>query len=301
LADIVVVAGYTVAGFAESLAKSLGGELVSVESKVFPDGEAYVRVPRSVRGSVAVVVETMYPEQDRRFLELLMLADALRGLGAARVVAVTPYLAYARQDKRFLAGEPITIAALLRSLGAVGYEALVAVDVHKPESLAYFPGPSANVLPAQAFAEKLASIAKPSDTVVIAPDRGALGRARALAELLGTDYDYLEKHRDKVTGEVTYKPKTVTVADKTIVLVDDIISTGGTIAKSARMLREQGAKKIVVACSHALLVGNAMEKIKGAGVEKLYAANTVPTPAEVEVVDVAPLVADKLKQLLETL
>lgn len=301
MADIVVVAGYSVAGFAESLARSLGGELVAVESKVFPDGEAYVRVPRSVKGSIAVVVETMYPEQNRRFLELLMLADALRGLGAAHVVAVTPYLAYARQDKRFLEGEPITVAALLRSLGAAGYEALVAVDVHKPESLAYFPGPSANVLPAKAFAEKLASTVKPSETIVVAPDRGALARARALAELLGTDYDYLEKHRDRVTGEVTYKPKTVTVEGKTIVLVDDIISTGGTIAKSARILREQGARRILVVCSHALLVGNALEKIKSAGVEKLYAANTVQTPAEVEVVDVAPLVADKLRQLLETL
>ncbi|AEM38574.1 ribose-phosphate pyrophosphokinase [Pyrolobus fumarii 1A] len=292
----VVVAGP--GGYpAQGLAEALGAELVNVEHKVFPDGESYVRIPSRLDGKIAVVVQSMYPEQDRRFVELLLLIEAAHGSGADHVIAVVPYIAYARQDRRFREGEPISIKTILSSLRAAGADALITIDIHKPESLTYFNGPTVNVDPTPLFAE---AIRGEKDVVVVAPDRGALHRAESLAMKLNVPYDYLEKFRDRVTGEITMKPKELRVEGKTVILVDDIISTGGTIAKAAEILRSQGARRIIVAVSHALLVGNALEKLVKAGVDRLLALDTVPPRQGVEVLATGGLLADTVKELSES-
>ncbi len=278
------------------LAEELGARLVEAEYKVFPDGESYVRIPERLDGGVAIVVQSMFPEQDRRFVETLLLVEAARGVGAEHVVVVAPYTAYARQDRRFREGEPISIKTILSSVRSAGADAYITVDIHKPEALAYFEGPTVNVDPAPVFAEALRGL---RDVIVIAPDRGALHRARSLAELLNAPYDHLEKHRDRVTGEITMKPKELSVEGKNVVIIDDIISTGGTIAKAAEILRSQGAKSIIVAASHALLVGNALEKIAKAGVDRLITLDTVPPRQGVEVRSAAPLLARAVKRLAE--
>ena len=259
---------------ARSIADELGVELVKAEEKTFPDGEAYIRLSGRVSGRITVAVFTGYPDPPRRIVEGLLLVEALQGAKAGGVVALPAYLPFSRQDKRFLAGEPISVRAVLLSLAAVGAEALATVDIHKEYSLEWFPGPARNIDPSQAFAEALRE-ALQGDVYVVAPDRGALGRAHRLAEKIGAPFDYLEKHRDRVTGETTLKPKTVDVEGSTVVLVDDIVSTGGTLAKAASILLSQGAKRVLAAVTHCLLVGSAVEKLEEAGVEKLYCANTV--------------------------
>ncbi len=282
---------------APRLAEALGAELVDAESKVFPDGETYVRIGRPVAGKIAVIVQSMYPNQNDKFVELLLLVEAARGLGASRVIVVAPYTAYARQDRRFREGEPISIKAVLSALRAVGAHAFITIDIHKPESLNFFEGPSVNVDPSPLFAEALRN---EKDVIVVAPDRGALHRAEKLAERLGSPYDYLEKFRDRVTGEITMKPKSLPVKGKTVILVDDIISTGGTIAKAASILREQGAERIIVAVSHALLVGNAMEKLAKARIDRILALDTVPPREGIEVLPTGSLLADAVKKLSES-
>ncbi len=295
MARFVVVAGP--GGYpARRVAEALGAPLVEAEHKVFPDGEAYVRIPEPIGGRVAVVVQSMYPEQDRRLVEAMLLVEAAKGLGAERVILVAPYTAYARQDRRFRTGEPISIKTVLQSLRVAGADAYITVDIHKPESLEYFQGPAVNIDPAPVFAEALRG---EENLVVIAPDRGALHRARSLASLLSTPYDHLEKFRDRVTGEITMKPKELDVSGKTVVLVDDIISTGGTIAKAAEILRSRGAKRVIVAVSHALMVGNAAEKIAKAGVDRLIALDTVPPRPGVEVRSAAKLIAEAVEKLAE--
>ncbi len=286
-------------GFASGVAERLGAELVKPAYKVFPDGESYVRLPGGLEGTV-VVVQSMYPMQDKRLVEALLLAEAAYGAGASRVILVAPYMAYARQDKRFLEGEPISIKAVLKALGSAGYDALVTIDIHKPESLAYFPGRAVDATAVPQLAEAVSrAISGEGGVVVVAPDKGALARARMMAGILGAEYDYLEKHRDRYTGEVTYRPKTVDVQGKTVVIVDDMVSTGGTMAKAASMLRGLGASRVIAACTHGLFIGGALERLRRAGVEEVYAANTVPLPKEgVRAVDASPAAVESLRELL---
>ena len=281
------------------LAERLGVELLEVHSKRFPDGESYVRVEGEARGRLVAAVSTGYPEPSVRVVEHLLLVEALRGLGAAGVVSVLGYMPYSRQDRRFLRGEPISVRAVARAVAAAGSDALAVVDVHKPWCLDWFPGPSVNVEPWRLFAEKLREGLGSGPLYVVAPDRGALPRARRLAEELGAAFDFLEKSRDRVTGEVTLKPKTVEVEGATVVLVDDITSTGGTLAKAARLLYSLGARRVLAAVTHCLLAEGAEEKLREAGVEALYCSNTVEPRAGplVRVVDVSPAVAEAVEAL----
>ncbi len=284
--------------FVEGLASALGADIVEPIAKEFPDGETYVRVEGEVNGT-PVVVQGLYPEQNNRLVELLLLVEAVHAYTGRDPVVVLPYLAYARQDKRFLPGEPISVHVVLKALEASGGGHLVVVDAHKPEALSVYTPGYTNVLPAEAFAEKIRGIAEGREAVVVAPDKGALGRAEALAKLLGARHDYLVKKRDRVTGEVKYMPRHVEVKGALVILVDDIVSTGGTMAKAAEILYSQGAGSVIAACSHGLFIGNALEKMKRAGIREVYAANTVPLPEDVEVVDVSKLVARALTERLK--
>ncbi len=283
-------------GFSESLARSLGAELVEAEHKLFPDGESYVRVPADLRGETVVVVQPTYYPQDKNLVELMLLADAARGSGASRVVGVAPYLAYTRQDKVFRPGEPVSIRAVLRALHASGVEVLATVEPHSKGELGHFPGKALGVGVMRYMAAKLSP--RLHDPLVLSPDLGGVERAREFAEAIGADFDYLEKHRDRVTGEVSMRPKTLDASGREVVIVDDIISTGGTMALAARLLLGQGAKRVVAVCVHALLVGDAYAKLKTVGVDEVVAANTLPTPPGVQQVDVAPPVADAIKEVL---
>ncbi len=283
-------------GLGRRLASLLGLDHVMFASKRFPDGETYVRIDVNKRYDTIIVVDSMYPNQNDRFMEMLLGIEAAKEL-ARQVIVVAPYLAYSRQDRRFLPGEPVSIAVVLSSLSRVGARSLITVDIHKPESLSFFEGRTVNIDPAPAFAKSLSNVVS-SDTIVIAPDKGAIGRAKSLARRLGLEYDFLEKSRDRVTGEVTYKPKALGVKGRTAIIVDDIISTGGTVAKTAETLYGQGASEVIVVCSHGLFVGNAIEKLRRAGIKRIYAANTIPLPENIIVVDISDLVASAVRNLV---
>ncbi len=284
--------------FARNLAEKLGVGLAKVYHKVFPDGESYVRIEEEALDT-AVIVQTMSSPQNKSIIEAMLLADAAKGLGAKRIVLVSPYLAYARQDKRFLQGEPVSIAVVLRALYHSGIRALYTIEIHKEEALSAFPGKALSIYPYEYMSEKI-GITK--DHILLAPDVGALRRVEYLAKKLGAQYDYLVKKRDRLTGEIVLEPKHLMVKGKDVIIIDDIISTGGTVSKAAKLLLEQGANNVYVLVAHALLVDNAIEKLKTAGVRKVYAANTL-SPVEnaynlVEYIDVSELVAEELSREL---
>jgi len=284
-------------GIAAKLAEKLGARLVRAEEKTFPDGESYLRIPEKL-GGTALIVHSLYAPQDVAYMKLLMAIDAAKGAGADKVVVAVPYVAYARQDKRFLEGEPITVSLVLRGLEIAGADALVTVDIHQPRSLdEWLSIPHVNVLPVKELADYFR--VKLGQGVVLAPDKGALHRAKEAAKVLGLSYDYLEKIRDRVTGEVTISPKEIDVSGKNVLIIDDIISTGGTIALAARGMLKMGAANVYVACTHALLVKGALDRIYHEGVKEAAASDSVPSP--ISKVSVAEAILRGLQQIREAI
>jgi ribose-phosphate pyrophosphokinase len=248
-----------------------GRELAKVEIKKFPDGEKYVRVLSL--GDEATVIQSTYKPQDENIMEALILGDALRERGFERLRLVVPYLAYSRQDRVTKEGEPVSVRAVMRAL-RIYYDALYVVDIHNPETLRFFPGKAVNISPARAIAEYFRE--KLGEGIVLAPDTGARERAKAVAERLGLEFSHFEKRRISPT-EVKMRPVEVDVEGKNVLVVDDIISTGGTMIKAANLLREMGAGRVFVAATHGVFAEGAIERVSKA-VDELAVTNTIPTP-----------------------
>ncbi len=294
--NLLVLAGTTEISrrYAEGVAKSLGLELYSVESKVFPDGESYIRIPELPDNNV-LYIQNLDPPQDKRLWETLLALDKLRGQGY-NVILVTPYLAYSRQDKEFLKGEAVSVALLLRLLRSLGAEEFYTIEIHKMDSLRHFAGRAISLDPYPYMAGMLADkLPHPSDVLVLSPDLGAIDRARRFADAFGSEFDYIVKRRDRVTGEVYMEPKEIPAKGRSIIIVDDIISTGGTMAKAAKMLLEQGAIDVYAVAAHGLLVGGAVEKLKNNGVKRIFVGDTLPPKEGVGQVELYPVVAGEFE------
>ncbi len=249
----------------------MGGEVMEVDVKRFPDGEKYVRVMGG--GSEVAVLQSTYRPQDENLMELMILGDALRERGFKKLRLIVPYLAYSRQDRVVREGEPVSVRAVMRMLGLY-YDELYVFDIHNPETLRYFPGKAINLSPARLMAKYFKD--KLGDGVVLAPDRGALGRARAIAVELDVEYSHFEKTRLSPT-EVAVRPADVEVKDRNVLVVDDIISTGGTMVKVVKFLREMGASKVFVTATHGVFAEGAIEKVGGVA-DELAVTDTIPTP-----------------------
>jgi ribose-phosphate pyrophosphokinase len=266
---------------------------VPVSSKVFPDGESYVRLEANVQGeNVAIVQTTCPPAQDGRLFQLAFMADAAKRGGARKVTAVVPYLAYARQDKMFLSGEGISVETVARMLKAAGVDELVTVNIHSEPALGKFPFPaktlSAIPLLAEYFVQK-----GYKGAFALSPDKGAMYIAKQAQQVLGGDAGHLDKQRDRYTGQTVQTAEGLNVNGQTVIIFDDIISTGGTIVGAAKILRQQGAKHVFCACVHGLLIGDAEKRILDAGVEEIVGTDSVP--GSVSKVSLAPLLSQELK------
>ncbi|MCD6195326.1 MAG: ribose-phosphate diphosphokinase [Staphylothermus sp.] len=259
----------------KEMIKEYCSDRINYIQKIFPDGEKYVRIldTDKITGKDVVLINTLYPRQNDSFIETLFLIDSLRRTFVRKLVVIIPYLAYSRQDKQFLPGEPVSAEVIIKSIREAGADQLVVIDAHNPQSLRSFNGCTINVLVSDILVNKALEYVE--NPIVLAPDKGALKRVEYAAVKYGLEYDYLVKSRDRITGEISMTSKELNVHERDVIIVDDIISTGGTIALAIRHVKKQGARKVVVAASHGLMVGNALEKIKGAGVEKIILGNTL--------------------------
>ena len=242
---VLIVGGPAANGVDEKLAEITRYRLVKIVHKVFPDGESYVRYPVPVEGEDVVIVQSLYAPQDKHFLELLLMIDAALDLGAERVIAVVPYLAYSRQDRMFLEGEAVSVRTILKTLRNLGTYAFITVDIHKEYSLKHFGERAYNVTAMEEIAKHIKKqFPDLENPLVLSPDKGAIIHASRVAKVLNSEYDYLEKERDRVTGEIRVKPKELSVNGRDVIIVDDIISTGGTIALAATSVLKQGARRL---------------------------------------------------------
>jgi ribose-phosphate pyrophosphokinase len=290
---MIVVPGPSSAKLGERVAQILGVRKVNVEYKNFPDGESYLRLSESVKGEEVALIHTTYPQPDKRVLELLLLINTLKDLGASSVRAVVPYMAYARQDSRFRDGEAISINTIFRLIEGAGADEFLTVDIHKEFSLEVFGIPAKNIRAAEAIADYLRGmeLVRP---YILSPDKGALRIAQSIGDRLGAEYGNFEKSRDRITGAITVKGERVEVKGRDIVITDDLISTGGTIASASKIVKEEGAKRVIAICTHPLLVGDALSKMKNAGVDEVVGTDTIES--EVSKISVAYLIARELSK-----
>lgn len=270
-----IIAGPASRDLAARIAARLDAQLVVSELKVFPDGESKVRIGKTAPH--CVIVQSTYPPADTHLLQALMLAKKCTDDGARDVCAVIPYLAYARQDRPFLEGETVSMALLSKLLEASGAKHLITVDIHSPLAMSHFTSIGVqNVSSIPLLAEFAASmnLEKP---LAVSPDAGGAQRAKAFADILGWDVIALEKTRNRTTGEVTVRAELgVNVSGRDAVLVDDMISSGVSIVRAAEVLRKNGAKRVVAMCAHALMLGDAAQKISAAGISDVIATNSIP-------------------------
>ena len=275
MTDRLVFAGPASTDFAKALAQRLNLPMLSVDIKEFSDTETKYRFEENASGTSILLVQSTYPPVDKNYMQLFLAAHHLSQEGA-RVHAVIPYMGYARQDKQFLKGEVVSLGVISHLLRSCGVIRVTTVDIHSAEGLALFSMPTYSVSAIPALAQYVKKNVKLSSPVVVSPDFGSSRRTEAFAALYGAQHLQFAKERDRTTGEVKMETGKMDVEGRDVVVIDDMISTGGTIRAAAAKLKEARARKIVVACVHALLIGDAYQKLLDAGVNEIIATNTVP-------------------------
>ncbi len=274
MAEKIVLAGPASEDLGRSLAAKMGLALLKAEFKVFPDGESKFTLNEGVAGRTVFVVQSAYPPVDGHIFQLMLASHKLSQEGA-RVTAVVPYLAYARQDKEFLPGEGVSLGFVAHLMRSAGIRRLATVDIHSAEGLSFFSFPAYSVSAIPLLVEEVRALGL-SSPAVISPDFGGSKRTEAFAQLYGAPFLRLSKTRDRTNGLVKIKDEEIDVKGKDVVIVDDVISTGSTIVAAAEAVMKHGARAVAVACSHGLFVGDAAEKLDKVGVKTIICTNTVP-------------------------
>ena len=296
MAEKLVLAGPASEELGRSVAERLGLTLLGAEFKVFPDGESKFTLNEKVSGKSVLLIQSTHAPVDQHLFQLLLAAHQLSEEGA-KVTAVVPYLAYARQDKEFLPGEGVTLGVIAHLMRSMGVRRLVTVDIHSAEGLALFSFPTYSVSAIPSLVNYAKEKLDLRDPVVISPDFGGSKRTEAFAQLYGAKFLQLSKTRDRTTGDVSVQESKLEVEGKEVVIVDDIISTGGTVRAAAQAVLKQGARKAVAVCVHGLFVGDAVQRLEDASVGPIVCTNTVP--GKHSRVDVADALASHLRTLEE--
>jgi ribose-phosphate pyrophosphokinase len=275
----------------------MGVESHPAVHRLFPDGESYIRITTSLKGETAVIVQTTFPDPDKSMLQLFLMVDAAREAGAKEVICVVPYLAYARQDKRFLDGEALSLQTIAKLLGASGVNQLIVVDVHEEEALRVFcdeAGVQVTNLSAMPDLAEYLKVNGFDGAYSLSPDEGAIELAKSAGAVLGGEVSFFTKERDRHTGEIEMVVEDIAVKGRNVVVFDDIVSSGGTTARAVKGLKKLEAGRVAAACTHGLFMGGAREKIIDAGADMLVATDTVQT--SMSLVSVSGLIADHLKK-----
>jgi ribose-phosphate pyrophosphokinase len=299
--SLKILAGSANLSLAENIAKNLNVKLVRRVLERFPDGELHIELQETVRGHDVYLVQPTCPPVDEHLFELLLMTDACRRAGAVHVTAVIPYFGYARQDRRAHGREPLSVRLIADLLATSGIQRVVAADLHSQGVESAFAIPVEHVSAVPILAEAIRS-SVPRNAVIVSPDLGAVKMAERYAKLLNLPVAII--HKTRISGaEVNVQRIVGDVRDKHALVVDDMISTGGTIEKAIKALLEAGclSSGIKVAASHGLLVGPTAERLGKLPIEQIYVSDSVPTPdrfpVPIEVSSLAGLLAETIQRL----
>lgn len=292
---MLVIGGSASTKLAEKISKELDCRFAAVEKKSFPDGEVYVRIPVEVEGEEVLVVQsTCYPP-NQNYMELFLILDALNDLKAEKVSVFVPYFGYARQDKRFKPGEAVSFKTVAKLIESAGPEEIYVMDIHgegienSPDA---FQIPAFNLTAAPILSRYVLENYELESPIVLGPDEGAKEWARKAGKEINSDWDFMVKKR-LGSEKVEITPRGLDVENREVIILDDIISTGGTMAKAIEILREHGSGDIYACCTHPVLSNNALKKIENAGAKEVIGTDTIPS--EVSKVSVAPVLAENFQ------
>jgi len=289
---------------AEEIAQYLGVALGDTRCARFSDGEIQVEINESVRGADVFIIQPTCSPINEHLMELLIMIDAVRRASARRITAVIPYYAYARQDRKTRARDPITAKLVANLLVASGARRVLCMDLHAGQIQGFFDIPVDHLPGIPILAEYIKQLGL-EDLVVVSPDLGGVTRARGLAERLNAGMAIIDKRRPEpnvaeVIGLIG------DIKDKNVVMLDDIIDTAGTITEGAVALKKWGARDIYVGCTHPILSGPAIKRLQEAPIKEVIVTNTIPVPPEkmidkIKILSVAPLLGEAIIRIHEDL
>ena len=274
MVKFAVIGGNASKDLAKRIARRLKAPYIETQTKIFPDGESKIAFKRIPKKSTILVVQSTYPPVDTNLLQALSIISQAKK-ASSKIYAIIPYMGYARQDKQFLSGEAVTMSIVAKMLQAAGATKVIIVDIHSKTALNHFKIPTESVSAIPELAKYFKKL-KLKNQLVVSPDMGGSSRAKKFAGLLNTDFVTLKKSRNRKTGKVRIQSSKVDVRGRDLIVVDDIISTGGSVIRATQFLKRQKCKRIFVACTHGLFIGDAERKIKKAGVSQIISTNTIP-------------------------
>jgi ribose-phosphate pyrophosphokinase len=248
-------------------------KLIDCHFERFPDGEGYVRFDEKVKNVKEIlIVQSLYYPQDEHIMQLFFMIDALKDLNI-KINLLIPYMAYARQDKRFKDWESVSGISLAKMIDRFDLESKYTVDIHDLKVTKAMNGENLSAMPL--IADYLMDL-NLKEPVIISPDKGSVERAKIVADQMEAEFDHLEKTR--LSGDtVEIRPKEINTKNRDVAIVDDIISTGGTMAKACEVLKREGTLKVLSGATHLLMISNAEERLKKAGIDGIFGSDSIPS------------------------
>ena len=295
--EILILSGTANPQLSEDVVKNLGLKLGNMEIRKFADGETFVQIEETVRNKDTYVIQpTGRPSSSENWMELYCIIDALKRASAKRITAVIPYYGYSRQDRKNEPRVPITAKLVANLLSEAGAHRVLALDLHAAQIQGFFDIPVDHMLSKNVFLDKIRKDLDMSNSIIVSPDIGGVGRARAIAKQLNLDIAIIDKRRDRA-NECEVMNIIGDVNGKDAIIIDDIIDTGGTLIKSMQALKKAGMRRIYVFITHAVCSGDVYERINASDIEKLYITDSLKVMkdrlgSKIEVLSVAPVIAD---------
>lgn len=303
---LVIVSGRAHPELAHAVAKELGTEVLSSSAYDFANGETYVRFNESVRGCDVFCIQSHGDRVNDWVMEQLIMVDALKRASAKRISVVAPFFPYARQDKKHLGREPISARLVADLYATAGAERLMSVDLHSAQEQGFFDGPWDHLWAQPVLVDYVSKHIDPANTTVVSPDAGRIRVAERWADKLGgTPLAFVHKTRDVTRPNESVANRVVgDVKGRTCVLVDDMIDTGGTIAKAVKVLLDAGAEDVIIAATHGVLSGPAAERLSTCGAKEVIVTDTLPISEEkrfeqLTILSIAPLLAAAIKAVFD--
>lgn len=299
---IKVFAGNASKELASAICQRLDLELGNMEVGRFSDGEIAVNIKETVRGCDVFIVQSTNTPVNENLMELLVIIDALKRASAGRITAVIPYFGYARQDRKARARDPISAKLVADIIQTAGANRVLTMDLHSSQLQGFFNIPVDNLLGMPVLAKHFVKQGiKKEDFIVVSPDVGSVARSRAMASKFNAPLAIIDKRRPKA-NVMEVMNIIGDVKDKFCLMMDDMIDTAGTICQGAKALVDNGARKVVACCSHAVLSGPAIERLQESPLSKIVVLNTIELPPEkridkIEIISVADLFAEAIERV----